>query len=314
MWGRAIAAVIVLVGVVTGAQAQERAPASWSFVLENDKWGDGNDRHFTHGTRITRSSGTTPEWLARAAAPLRCLACTAPRAFELELGQEIYTPENTWSTALVADDRPYAGWAYLRTTLRGERAVVPGRRTAFNTLALEVGVVGPAALAEETQALLHREKGVNVARGWGNQLDNEAGAVLAYTRGLRRQLGGAAGRQEIAPYFSGELGNVRANLGGGLRWRAGRNLASSGLAGAPGWHVFVDVEAQAVVRNVLLDGNSHGTSHSVAKEPLVGSVAAGFEYRGPRFSVSFARHRRGREFVGQHEPDEYGAISFALRP
>src|SRR5690606_6337352 len=120
----------------------------------------------------------TPAWLRRAAAPLRCLACTAPRAFELRFGQEIYTPENTWSSELVADERPYAGWSYGALALQGERPASTGRRVGFDSVALEVGVVGPASLAERTQTLLHREKEVAMPRGWDHQLGNELGAVV----------------------------------------------------------------------------------------------------------------------------------------
>jgi hypothetical protein len=313
----AIAVGVALFGLVLPeAQAQERGPVAWSLTLENDKWGDGGDRHYTHGTRLTRRSDATPEWLRRAAAPLRCIACTAPRGFEIELGQEIYTPENTWTTALVADDRPYAGWAYGKLAVWGERDAAVGRRTAFNALALEVGVVGPAAFAQETQAVLHREKGVNVSQGWGNQLRNEAGLVLGYTRGLRKLLSSddARVRHEIAPYFVSELGNVRANAGGGVRWRTGRNLETASVVAAPGWHTFVTAETRYVARNVLLDGNSSVDSHSVPKEPFVASIAAGLEYRGPRFSVGLKHERRSREFVGQQEPDVFGGVTFSFNP
>ena len=50
------------------------------------------------------------------------------------------------------------------------------------------------------------------------------------------------------------------------------------------------------------------------KEPFVATVAIGVEYAAPRFSLAFTRERRGREFVGQREADEYGAISFSVSP
>jgi hypothetical protein len=311
----AAAATTVLGLLIAPIDAQERNPVNWDFTLENDKWGDGGDRHYTHGTRVTRSSAATPRWLRRAAAPLRCLACTDPRDFELELGQEIYTPENTWSRALVADDRPYAGWAYGAVTLNGERDAANGRRRAVNSMTLEVGVIGPASLAERTQALMHREKDVGMAMGWEHQLDNELGVVLTYKRGLRKLLGrgGAAVRHDVMPYFEGALGNVRTHLGGGLTWRTGRNLDGASVVAAPGWRWFADVNARVVGSNALLDGTG-GDSHSVQKEPVVVRVATGVEYRTGRFSLSITRERRGREFLGQREPDEVGSISFSVSP
>jgi hypothetical protein len=313
----ALAATAALTGFgIAIVEAQERAPVSWDLTLENDRWGDGADRHYTHGTRVTRSSDAVPRWVRKVAAPLHCLACTDPHGFELQLGQEIYTPENIWSAAVIADDRPYAGWAYGAVTVHGERDASNGRRKAVNALTFELGVVGPASLADRTQALLHRKRDFPVVRGWENQLENEVGAVVTYKRGIRKLLGreGSAVRHDVSPYFEGALGNVRTHVGGGVRWRTGRNLESASVVEAPGWRLFADVNARVVGRNALLDGNANGGRHAVPKEPVVVRAAAGLEYRTTRFSVSLARERRGREFIGQREPDEFGAISFTLTP
>lgn len=312
------AAAAVLMGLVTPlAEAQDRpSSVAWDLTLENDKWGEGTDRHYTAGTRIARTSDATPQWVRRLVAPLRCLACTAPRGFKVEVGQEIYTPENTWTSALVVDDRPYAGWAYGSLTVFGERDA-SARRKGINELTLELGVAGPASLAERTQELLHREQEIGAAQGWHHQLENEPGAALTYKRGMRALLGrdGGAFRHDVAPYFEGTLGNVETYVGGGIKWRSGRNLENGGVVSAPGWRMFVDVSAHAVVRNALLGGNTQtGSYYAVVAEPFVASVATGVEYQAPRFRVSFTRERRGREFVGQRDPDEYGSISFSVSP
>lgn len=311
----AAAAALFAAGVPT-AEAQEGAPVSWDVTFDNDKWGDGADRHYTAGTQLTRRSDAVPPWVRKLFAPLRCLACKAPTGLQVELGQEIYTPEDTWSSALVTDDRPYAGWAYGALTVAGEREVASGRGKAMNTMSLEVGVLGPASLAERTQALMHREKDLYVANGWDHQLQNEVGAVLTYQRGFRRLLGRerAAVRHDLTPYFEGAVGNVRTHVGGGLTWRSGSNLDTSSIVAQSGWRLFADVNVRAVGRNALLDGNGDGVSHSVPKEPVVASVSAGFEYRAERFGLRLSRERRSREFIGQREPDEYGAISFSINP
>jgi lipid A 3-O-deacylase len=316
---RALAAVAaVLLGLVAyPAAAQDPAPVAWDFTLENDKWGDGTDRHYTHGTRISRSSDVTPQWVHKLATPFRCLACIAPGSFKLELGQEIYTPENTWTTALVVDDRPYAGWAYGAMTLSGERDV-KARRRAVNEVRVELGVIGPAAGADRIQSVMHREREIDGARGWSHQLENEIGAVFTYKRGVRMPLGreGGAFRQDVLPYFEAAVGNVRSHVGGGVTWRSGRNLeAAASAAVAVGWRLFADINTRVVGRNALLGGTTEtGTYYAVEKEPVVATVAAGVEYEARRFSVRFTRERRGREFVGQRGPDEYGAISFSVGP
>ena len=311
------AAAAVLIGLATApAVSQERAAVAWDVTLENDKWGEGTDRHYTAGTRIARTSDATPQWVQRIFAPLRCLACTAPRALKVEVGQEIYTPENTLTSALVVDDRPYAGWAYGSLTVFGERDA-SARRSAINELTLELGVVGPASLAERAQRLMHREQKIGAAQGWHYQLENEVGAVMTYKRGMRAALGRNRGpfRHDVAPYFEGTVGNLETYVGGGVMWRSGSNLDTDSVASSPGWRMFVDLNARAVVRNALLGGNIQtGSYYSVVPEPVVASVATGIEYQARHFRVSFTRERRSLEFVGQREADEYGAISFSVSP
>ena len=297
--------------------AQESRTGSWDVTFENDKWGSGSDRHYTHGTRITRRSEQVPNWLRRAADSLACLACINPTAAALEFGQEIYTPEETWRTDLIEYDRPYAGWTYAKASLFAERDTAHMMRKAFNAIGLQVGVVGPASLAERTQKLIHREKDVGMSQGWDNQLNNELGVVLTYTRGVRRTLGRATGaplRHDVSPYFVGALGNVLTHVGGGIRLRSGVNLGSFGVVIAPGWHLFMDVEARAVAWNIFLDGNTRSESHSVDKMPFVGRVAAGFEFSGARLRLRVASEVRSREFYGQRQPDRFSSLTFSVHP
>ena len=91
-----------------------------SIQFENDFFGGGTDRHFTHGTRI--ECLTEPiSWITSAADKLPWF--TSERAQErpgdplqarasFSIGQSIYTPEDTSATELIEDDRPYAGWLY----------------------------------------------------------------------------------------------------------------------------------------------------------------------------------------------------------
>ena len=294
------------------SSAQEPSQATWNFRLDNDKWGDGSDRHYTHGSRVTRRSTRVPAWLRRATDSFACIACTGATAVEFELGQEIYTPEETWRRKLIEDDRPYAGWAYVGTSLFAERETLNARRTAFNAVGVQVGVVGPAAGAETTQRLIHERKDVMMPQGWDNQLDNEVGLVLNYTRGFRRSLGNRA-RHDVSPYVAAAMGNVFTHVGGGVRLRSGVGLDG---AGPPerGWHVFLDVEARAVAWNIFLDGNTRGDSHSVEKERVVGRAAAGLEYGGDRIRVRLATEIRTLEFVGQREPDQFSSLTFSLQP
>ena len=293
------------------AHSQESGAPAWEVTLDNDKWASGTDRHYTHGTRITRRSADVPRWLRRAAGGFACMACTAASAVAFQAGQEIYTPEETWRTDLVAHDRPYAGWSYVAATLFAERSTARERRTAFNVVGLQVGIVGPASLAERTQELIHDRKSVRRPRGWDHQLANEPGVLATFERGFVRAVGRTR-RVDVAPYFAAAGGNVLAYAGGGVRLRAGSDLGFGPVA-TRGWRVFLDVEARAVARNIFLDGNTLTDSHSVAKERLVAVAGAGVEYGGERVRLAVAAEARSPEFVGQRSPDRFTSLTFSLR-
>ena len=85
----------------------------------------------------------------------------------LLLGQNIYTPADTTSYQLVAEDRPYAGWLYFGF---GFAANQGSRR--YDKLELEIGVVGPLSFAEEVQTFWHSLFGLDfdVIPYWGTAL------------------------------------------------------------------------------------------------------------------------------------------------
>ena len=95
------------------------------------------------------------------------------------LGQDIFTPEDIGERDLIKDDRPYAGWLYGGIGLTSEN----GKR--LDTLELNLGIVGPYSLADETQDNWHKLIGIDRPKGWRNQLENEPGIVLYYERKWR---------------------------------------------------------------------------------------------------------------------------------
>ena len=200
---------------------------------------------------------------------------------EYQFGQEIFTPEDTANAGLIPDDRPYAGWAYAKTALSAVRPTADPARDIFDSIGIQLGIVGPASLAENTQKFIHKSEGLAIPQGWDNQLSNEIGMALTYKRGSLRRFGHASSGaidHDLALYFVSAVGNVLTHVGGGARWRSGVGLVSDPTSMALGWHLFTELETRAVVRNIFLDGNSWSESHSVRKRPLVGHFAAGFEY------------------------------------
>ena len=87
------------------SRAQADAPSRLTLTWENDVFAR-TDRHYTNGLRVELTGRLDPRalpaWLRGDEAE-----------WGLAVGQRIYTPERLDEAALIADDRPYAGWSYL---------------------------------------------------------------------------------------------------------------------------------------------------------------------------------------------------------
>ena len=151
---------------------------TWSAVIENDKFISGTDRDYTTGTHFSYLSapGQLPNWADELAAKIPLLAGEGKRRIGYNIGQSLFTPEDTEATALIRDDRPYAAWLYAGVALLSEKP------NTLDTLELDVGVVGPLAFGEQVQNNFHRLIGSPESNGWDNQLDNEPGVLLIYER------------------------------------------------------------------------------------------------------------------------------------
>ncbi|MEO8559378.1 MAG: lipid A deacylase LpxR family protein, partial [Rhodospirillales bacterium] len=314
--------------------------------IENDFFTgptNNKDRHYSSGLRLNWLSppiGGTPQWLrdftdssetalgfldSRQAGPVR-------RRLGISVGQSIYTPQDKDAVVPLPNDRPYAAWLYLGVSLQTIRydgskgAPDPIRQDIWE---LDVGMIGPAALGEQTQNGFHALIGSPKSRGWDHQLHNELGVNLTYER--RWRLGRLKLidapiklRFDMVPTVGFSVGNVNTYAAAGGIFRLGENLGNDfgpprirpSLPGSEsidpesgfGWYVFAGANGEAVLRNITLDGNRH--SPNVDKKLFVGDLTAGLAIfiGGSRLSYTYVV--RSKEFDGQKGVDQYGAITF----
>lgn len=302
-----------------------------NLMIENDLFGTGTDRHFTHGTKI---SYTTREYLPDDQGPIAEVARLIPFWPEgararatYGLGQNIYTPEDISLAVPPATERPYAGWFYVSG---GLVAVAPnGWRS--DAMVLELGMVGPASLAEQTQETWHDLFSLQDPNGWENQLKNEPGLALTYehTRKLWQVGLGQHLSMDFVPNAGFALGNVATYLSAGATMRIGKDLTtdlgpprirpslpgSNFVRAAKGfnWYAFASFGGRLVARNIFLDGNTFTDSPSVDKEPLVVDLQTGFamQYSDWRFTYTYVI--RSKEFETQNRIDKFGALSVSYR-
>ena len=125
------------------------------------------------------------------------------------------------------------------------------------------------------------------------------------------------------------LGNVATYASAGGTGRIGKNLrddfgptrARPALPGSEafigdgsfGWYLFAGLDAQAVARNIFLDGNTDGQSLSVGHRPFVGEAQVGFAilYGGVRFT--YTQVVRTPEFYQQDRFTQFGSVNVTFR-
>ena len=279
--------------------------------------------HFNHNVTTTNEFSTNIELRNR-----RPITEHLDTLSNVGIGQNIYTPDNTETYALSGGDRPYAGWLYVGL------GVVWKNERVRNSLLLDIGVVGSYSYAQESQRYVHDARGFDHPNGWDNQLHNEIGFILAYERTWRfpHIVKRSGFDWEFMPHAGAALGNVKthANLGAELRF--GLNLpddfgtgvigpASStstpvdGAMGASrswfplGMYVFARMDGRAVGRNVFLDGNTFGDSHSVGHRLFVADISAGIAFNYKNTKLAYAFVYRTKEFDNQLEPQVFGTVS-----
>ncbi len=325
--------IVLMVAWFSAGPAHARDPSYViSIQFENDFFGGGTDRHFSHGTRI--ECLTAPiSWISDAADKLPWFKSERARSSpkdelkaraSLSLGQNMYTPEDTTAAQLITEDRPYAGWLYM-----GFGLVANQGAKRYDQLELEIGMVGPYSFAEDVQTFWHSLLGLQVPNGWDNQLKNEPGAVLYYgqTRRFERQNIGLGLDVDVLPHFGGALGNVFTYGAAGITVRLGSGLDDDfgpprirpSLPGSAyfrpekgfNWYLFVGLEGRAVLHNIFLDGSSFTDSHSVDKNTFVGDLQAGLVIQWNRFRISYTQIFRSKEFEGQDSGDLFGSMSLS---
>lgn len=275
-------------------------------TVENDVFG-GKDRWYTSGLRVEGMVSSE---------------------YRVAVGQQIFTPENAAATALLPDDRPYAGWLFADFA----RVFAPVDRPDVSLLGVQVGVTGEGSLGEQVQSLYHDSRDSGDWRGWDNQLGTEV-AFAAYGDYARRWrlLASRYGRlfglgADLWGHGGVALGTLATEANAGAALRAGWGLppgfsppsrrfggrfpwAGSGFSLA----VWAGAQARFVARDLFLDGNTFDDSHSVDKYAGVFDAYAGLGLAWGRFSAEYSLIRRTREFRGQSEPSVHGALTGGWR-
>jgi hypothetical protein len=283
----------------------------FQLYIENDMW-SGTDRYYTNGIKFGfgTDAGTLADLLnAPSQSVLRRLT-SGEGCVQLGVvfGQNMYTPRHITIAAPQSADRPWAAWLYVG----GVAQRVEEKK--LQTVEIDLGMVGPAALGRQVQTEWHELIGVDQPRGWANQIPNQPGVLVAYVE--KRKFGSR--HFEIVPHYGASVGNVMTLARAGGIVRAGENMTGfgpdtiepggamlqatrvqSGEGGKSGieWYVFAGVDVRAVAYNIFLDGPWFRESPSVERRPLVHDWTAGLSARVSTVRLSVTRVHRSEEFT-----------------
>ncbi|MFZ4756647.1 MAG: lipid A deacylase LpxR family protein [Burkholderiaceae bacterium] len=312
------------VGGAMPAAAQLRA---FEFRLDNDQFAftrAEDERWYSSGEFFRFGFDAppgSPDARLAAAWCARVIACDPGsrtlRVFSLE--HRIFTPTMRTATAPQPYDRPFAASLGL-----GAASVVLGERTR-QTLEIQLGTLGPAALGEPVQNAIHSVLGQARVDGWEWQVRAQPLVQLGWSRLASTPL---ATRDVDAVWRTAALLGTpvtQASAGALLRW--GRLPAgpswpgdSLGVREQDGWHAYAGIEGRAVARDMTIEGEPSGYTSRVSREPFAGSAFVGASFAAFtdwRLDLSFAIHSvpfSAPVESTSHRPQRVGTIGLRWQP
>lgn len=297
------------------AQGGDLCPQQYTnefqIYIENDKW-TGTDRYYTNGLKFGfgTDAGRLADLLNAPSESLlrRITHGTGCVQLGLFFGQNMYTPRRITVAAPQPNDRPWAAWLYVGGVAQRVE------QDKLQTVEIDIGMVGPAALGRQVQTEWHHLVGADTPQGWGNQIPNQPGVLVAFLE--KRKY--AYGSIEFVPHAGVSVGNVMtlARTGGIVRW--GHNMSGFGpdtiepggamlqasriRAGQDGvrsyeWYAFAGADLRAVAYNIFLDGPWLRESPGVDRRVFVHDWTAGLSARISTVRMSLTRVHRSEEFT-----------------
>ncbi len=307
---------------------QGESKASLMFTLENDLFAEKlgltkSDRWYTSGVNFTAKKNSAAPFeldqrLVKLADVKEHSFCVE---YGLNFGQLMFTPADLRNPAPQPDDRFWGAWLYLGTIAQvrpaspsSEKAEY-GFKDSVTTVKFDIGVVGPAALGEQSQKFIHRAINAPIPEGWKNQLKNELGVQLTLSRANifapahSNKLG-----FDITGHYGFAVGTVFNYANAGATIRIGNNLegAPVGTIENPSLMAFSGtqkrlyvigrVDVKASFHNIFLDGSLfHAKPHESNVKSKLGvwqtTYGVVYEARGTFFKhVAFLVNRRSPEF------------------
>lgn len=291
----------------------------FTILSDNDAYYNPyTDYYYTAGTALVY---TTKEFdFSHSFGRFFSLNASNKRLSRLSFGlhQDIYTPIKRGANVDIRDF-PYGGFLAFESSIANRRA------NSLEVIKLQIGMIGPSALAKETQKLIHIITKNPIFYGWDTQLQNEFALNLYYDFIYRynlfsiKKLGGLS--MDILPTIAISIGNVATNASAGSRIRLGYNLnvdfgspkintSSSGslpYLDAFSFYIFAGAVGKYVIRDAFIQGNSFNPRDLKLENATYNAeLGISLSYKG--FSLSYVFTQVGRGFEGALPYHNFGSL------
>ncbi len=215
-WATLVAGVLSIWMPLKGA-AQDSLSSQHFFSIRIDDdflnlAGQGTDRYYTGGDYFRYSFLSVAGKKNMLRKILYSPYTGVSSLYSIGATQWVYTPENLSAKTPVIGDYPYCGVLFLRLA----RETLSQDRTRLFCSGLSLGTMGPAALGEQVQALIHRMIKSNEPEGWGNQLPDYP--VVNYSLYYEPNLFSFSRIFKINGTASAQAGTLQADAQIGLDW------------------------------------------------------------------------------------------------
>ena len=288
----------------------------FGFKSDNDAYlFYGQDRYYTNGLFINFRHATDQQQLSNNLEKV---------TYEISAGQKMYNSISGYRPKIETQDRPFAAYLYA-----GANVNLFYKKESILKFGLEGGTIGPDALGEDAQKLLHKIVGFYEIKGWEYQIKNDL-ALNFNTQFTKLLVRSEDNKVDFSLESYANIGTTFSGAGTGILFRAGNinQLFNSSYTNSlisnnskteklvkNEFFFYAKPQLNYIAYDATIQGGMFNNDSPVTykAEPLVFVQQLGFNYSTPRFTFDFGLYFKSKEVKSTAKAHQYGTISMFYR-
>lgn len=288
----------------------------FGFKSDNDAYlFYGQDRYYTNGLFINFRHATDQQQLSNNLEKV---------TYEISAGQKMYNSISGYRPKIETQDRPFAAYLYA-----GANVNLFYKKESILKFGLEGGTIGPDALGEDAQKLLHKIVGFYEIKGWEYQIKNDL-ALNFNTQFTKLLVRSEDNKVDFSLESYANIGTTFSGAGTGILFRAGNinQLFNSSYTNSlisnnskteklvkNEFFLYAKPQLNYIAYDATIQGSMFNNDSPVTykAEPLVFVQQLGFNYSTPRFTFDFGLYFKSKEVKSTAKAHQYGTISMFYR-